>query len=385
MKNTLAIMVMGYNRPNSLKRVLNSLLSVEIDGTVPLIISIDAGGDADVIKIANEFEWVNGEKEVLVHNEKLGLKKHFFFSGDLTEKYENVLFIEDDLIVSPACVKFADQFISEYADEERVAGASLYDPAYMEGLSLKFNKLEDGYDIYFFQQPYWGNVWMKDKWKKFKDWYQSYEYKPELLPSHVAAWQMTSFKKVYIQYLIETNRYFVTPRVSLATNCADPGLHIRQQTTVFQCPFAVRWDNFRFCSIDDSLAIYDAFFEIVPDVLKKVNPKLENYDFAVNLYGRKKVDTPYVITTMNTEKAILSFSDNIKPWELAIVHDIYGEGVCLSKVENVIYSKKNIKNQLGKDIIKHYGIDMRTVTLLCFSVLKRKMNALKARIKRAKR
>ena len=382
MENALAIMAMGYNRPNSLRRLLQSLLKLKIDAQVPLLISIDAGGGQDVIDIANAFVWPYGEKEVLVHEKKLGLRDHFFFSGDITEKYENVLFVEDDLVISPESVKFADQFISKYKNEDRVAGASLYDPAYMEGLALRFYKLEDGSDVYFFQQPYWGNVWMKEKWAQFRKWYETYECRPELLPQHIAQWKKTSFKKVYIQYLIETNRYFVTPRASLATNCADPGLHIQQHTSVFQTPYALKWDDFRFIDFDESVAIYDAFFEIVPEVLKKLNPVLANYDVTVDLYGRKSQHAQYVITTMPVKKAVLTFNADYKPWELAVANNLIGDGIALAESSDFIRDEHWIKAQLAGDVAKHYGLNLGSVWILLKTVLNRKIGAAKARLRR---
>lgn len=379
MNNKLAIMAMGYNRPDSLRRLLTSLLKLKNANGVKLIISIDAGGVDEVYEVANTFLWPYGEKEVICHSKRLGLKEHFFFSGDLTGKYENILFVEDDLVVSPYSLLFADAIISRYGDDERISGGSLYDPAYMEGLQLRFYKLEEGSDVYFFQQPYWGNVWMKEKWNAFREWYKTYRCKPELLPEHISKWAETSFKKIYIQYLIETNRYFVAPRVSLATNCADPGLHIRQQTEVFQCPFAMRWNEFRLSDFDESCAVYDAFFEISPEVLKRCNPELRNYDFEVNLYGRKTIiNKEYEFTSLDASSTELEYSSSIKPWELAIAAGVSGKGVRLSKRNAIERDNKVLEKQLAVDVTKHYGLGTKDIKILGMFVFKRKIKALKA-------
>ena len=382
MENSMVIMAMGYNRPKALKRLLQSLAKLKIEGQIPLLISIDAEGGDDVVDIASDFVWPYGEKEVLIHEKKLGLKEHFFFSGDITEKYGNVLFVEDDLVISPESIKFVDQFISKYKSDDRVAGASLYNPSYMEGLSLRFYKLEDGSDVFFFQQPYWGNVWIKEKWDLFKEWYETYEYHPEILPQHVARWKKTSFKKVYIQYLIEKERYFVTPRISLATNCADPGLHIQQHTSVFQTPYALKWDYFRLIDFDDSYAIYDAFFEIIPGVLKKLNPTLGYYDFTVDLYGRKSNHAKYILTTLPVKKSILTFSIDYKPWELAVADNLVGNGISLADSIDVIWNKHWLKTQLARDVANHYGLNLDSVWFLLKRVLSRKIRAIEVRISR---
>ena len=58
-----------------------------------------------VNKIANDFNWRLGEKKVIIHTQKLGLRNHFIWVGDQTERFKNVIFLEDDLIVSPELLR----------------------------------------------------------------------------------------------------------------------------------------------------------------------------------------------------------------------------------------------------------------------------------------
>jgi len=61
-----AVVVAAYNRPGSLKRILDSLDRAVIDDQVTLIISIDndAPNNLDVKSIAEKFRWSHGPKEV---------------------------------------------------------------------------------------------------------------------------------------------------------------------------------------------------------------------------------------------------------------------------------------------------------------------------------
>ena len=59
-----AIIVVAYNRPSSLQRLLNSLTRADysVYDSINLIISIDYSNSAEVISIAKNFSWQFGQK-----------------------------------------------------------------------------------------------------------------------------------------------------------------------------------------------------------------------------------------------------------------------------------------------------------------------------------
>ena len=267
----LAIVITAYNRAEALSDLLSSLKNVkpvEKVGNVPLVISIDNNGTPEVNKIAHDFSWHLGEKQVIIHPEKLGLVKHFIWAGDQTENYNHVIFLEDDLIVSPDLINYCTQLIEFYKEDNNVAAASLYNPILNEATGTKFYQVDDGSDVYFLQQPYWGNIWFKDKWKEFKKYLESYQENTEIIPSKVAHWK-ASFKKKYIQYLIECNRTVVTPRVSIVSNNGCAGLHNSDDPYMYQSVIRLDKNLYNFVNLCHSDSVYDAFEEIMPNILKK--------------------------------------------------------------------------------------------------------------------
>ncbi|MCA9926658.1 MAG: glycosyltransferase, partial [Anaerolineales bacterium] len=82
------IIVVAYNRPHALHRLLTSLRQAEYPPDVTLIISIDAGGEhgRSVHTIAQQFAWSAGEKQVIVRERPFGLTGHVFACGDLTQE-----------------------------------------------------------------------------------------------------------------------------------------------------------------------------------------------------------------------------------------------------------------------------------------------------------
>ncbi len=355
------IVITAYNRPQSLKNLLLSLSKVympeNLHHDVPLTISIDNNGTEEVNDIANSFEWKYGEKEVIIHSHKKGLVNHFIWVGDQTEKYENVLFLEDDLIVSPQIIDYVVKLIDYYKDSDTVSAASLYNPVLVEATGTKFYQIEDGYDVYFIQHPYWGNVWFGKYWKKFKEYLKTYSPNKEIMPPNIFAWT-ESFKKIFIQFLIESHLTVVTPRVSLVTNNGEPGLHSGNMYA-YQSNLQLFPKNYRFCPYDESEIKYDSFCELPEIFFKKKNQSLSKYEFDVDILGTREVfRKPFVLTTRPVRKSIMSFTSLMKPTELGVCLDIKGnQKVKIVKTEDVImHSKKFVRTRRFLDILKNYHI-----------------------------
>ena len=75
---TSAIVVVAFNRPGSLERLLNCLnLGAYSDNNISLVISIDyqdSVAHTHVIDVAEKFVWKYGEKVIIQYENNLGLK-----------------------------------------------------------------------------------------------------------------------------------------------------------------------------------------------------------------------------------------------------------------------------------------------------------------------
>lgn len=367
--NEFAIVVIGYNRPISLGRILKSLGEAEIPSCIDLIISIDNQGTKDVNRIAEDFVWDSGKKIVVIHKEKKGLIAHFLWAGEQTRDYEHVIFFEDDLYLSKTAIIFSIDAARFYKNEDKVAGISLYNPGICELNATLFNKIHDGFDVFFLQHPYWGNIWTKKKWDDFIKWKESYQLDESILPSMIAAWKTGSFKRIFIQYLIETKKYIVIPRTSFCTNFSDAGLHSVTQQYQYQTPIQLNYHGYRFCKIDESEAIYDAFMEIDQSILKHYCTALKEIDFEVDLkQNRTRYSKNYVLTTKPVNNYILSFSNHMKPLEQNVLLSISGDGIYLAASEDI---KKVINNSvLFRDIESNYTITRRNIFMYYLWALK---------------
>ena len=363
--NDIAIVVTAFNRASALRNLLNSLERIRCNREITLVISIDNHGTEEVNEVANKFEWQHGKKEVIVHNEKLGLRNHFIWAGDQTYRFENVIFLEDDLVVSPEIINFSKSAIEYYKNDNAVAGICLYNPILCEFNGCKFYQNQDGFDIYFLQHPYWGNIWSKEKWNDFKNWLPTYKHNPSLIPRAVSNWRETSFKKVYIQYLVEKEKYIVVPRISLVTNNGEAGLHNSDGLYQYQTVLMNEYTEYRFCRIEESKSVYDVYMEIRPEILKYYNDDLKKYDFEVDLKGNKHFYTKdYVLTTRPTKNRILEFSSLMKPDENGVIYKSAGTGISLCKSDDVLITRAYDNSLMFTDVDKNYHVRIKTAILM---------------------
>ena len=73
-KHKVAIVVVGYDRLLSIKRLLSSLENAEYPSDdVPLVISIDASGNQELYDYAESYKWAHGDKYTIIRKERMGL------------------------------------------------------------------------------------------------------------------------------------------------------------------------------------------------------------------------------------------------------------------------------------------------------------------------
>lgn len=337
-----AIVVIAFDRPHTLARLLRSLGAARYparaaaeQGT-PLIISIDHSDATEVTRLAEEFHWPHGEKEIIRHKTRLGLREHVLRCGDLARTHGAVIVLEDDLTVAPGFHDYARQALEFYVADDSIAGLSLYSYqlhpfAAVPGCDVRFDPLHDGYDNWFgcFASS-WGQCWTAAQWDDFRSWLQerpTHAAFSAKLPSCVRNWPASSWKKLFHQYQVETARYFVFPRVALSTNWGDEGTHLRGDTSRFQAPLLCGEMRWRFSRLAESRSIYDAHMEIESRCLQSIIPALRTVSFDVDLLALKEPDAvaaPFVLTLRAVAPAVRTFGLALHPPELNVIHDVPG-------------------------------------------------------------
>jgi hypothetical protein len=348
---TPAIVVITYDRPHTLERLLTSLDAADYPAgaQAPLVITIDRGnssGAAQVVNIARAFEWRFGPKRVIEQPQHLGLVDHFRAAGRLSQDYEAIILLEDDLTVAPPFYTFASQALARYDSDERIGGSCLYDLWFNGFTRLPFRPLDDGSDVYFVGVPYTqGYAFTARQWQSFDEWWRrngpAVQPDPALHPAFLS-FRSDEWLPALASYLARQGRYFCFPRAALTTGWGDPGVHFDRRTDWFLAPVQVRGGDYRLPDLDDSLAVYDPFFELKPDRLRKLAPFLHEGDFDLDLNATKLPDnlqSDYVLTTRPVRRALDNFGLRLQPLELNVIQRMTGNEISLTRVDDVYWDR----------------------------------------------
>lgn len=329
----IAIVTIAYNRIDSLQRLLQSLLEADYNKSkVDLIISIDKSDTDKVEKYADSFYWPNGDKFVRKHKENLGLRKHILSQGAAFEKYDALVILEDDIIVSPAFYNYVCQTVNKYFNNDSIAGISLYSFPLNCYTNDPFEPMKNEFDVYFMNiAQSWGQVWMKKQWMEFFTWYKNnMEFTPSTeIPPTLFRWSK-SWLKYHDRYCIEKNKYFVYPYHALSTNCGDAGTHSNQNYNVFQAPMQTSIVYPLNLPDEENDAIrYDGFFQN-KDLYKSLG--LTEKECCLDLQGYRAVipNKRFLLTTKILPYQILkSFAISFHPIEENVFRKVEGDGIRL--------------------------------------------------------
>ena len=265
----IGIIVVGYNRVDSIRRLLNRLNDCDYPhDRVPLVVSLDNCGKPDVYDYAAAFAWKHGPIKVLLQPERMGCKNHVLKCGSYIARYgwDAAIVLEDDVYPAAAFYQYALQATAKYQDDDRIAGISLFSMPQNQTVQLPFTPALSEYDAYFMQLAQsCGQVWMKRQWQAFADWYASHSAvftECPGVPRNVCRWPVTSWLKYHIRYCVENDKYFIYPYQSLTANFADVGQHTGVASNTLQAQLQQRArEAYLFPDLDDAPVVYDAWHE----------------------------------------------------------------------------------------------------------------------------
>ena len=366
------IVVIGYKRINSLKRILHGVGRAEYENySITLIISLDYSGNDEIYKLADDFDWIHGRKIVIKHSKSLGLREHVFKCGNFLNDYnlDALIVLEDDVYPAVDFFLFSCQATQKYISNEIIAGISLYSPSALEMNGKPFCPIHAPYDTFFMHTAVsWGQIWFRRQWNDFYEWYidnREWDNNYARIPSNVVKWPDSSWKKYHIKYCVEKNKYFVFPYLSRTTCFADAGVHTFSNTDKFQVALSgIPKNKLEFPDFNDKAIIYDAFYENT-GLFKACG--YEEYELEINLNCTKeRTNKRYLIIPQVMDYHIIkSWGNKLIPQELNVIYDVWGEGIflydlgtnhketCLPTVE---YNKSKYEKYFQ---LMYYWMDLR--------------------------
>lgn len=330
---SIAIVTVGYNRPDSMDRLLKSVVDADFLGdTVDLVVSIDKGQrQKEVAEVAEKTVWTHGEKIIRTFDERQGLRPHILQCGDLTDKYDAVIVLEDDITVSKGFYAYAKQMVEKYGENEAVSGISLYKHRVCPGNRRPFDPMESPYDVYFMQMAQsWGQCWNKRMWQGFRTWYETHGKSiplDEKIPAYIVNWNDASWLKYFNRYVVETNTFYVYPYASLSTNHSEAGEHAEISGNEFHVPLMEYIMEYRMPDVEQGVK-YDIFFERM-GIEDDIFPELQGKKL-LDLMGGRQIfgDADYLISVQSLPyEAVRKLKLNYRPAEVNCLKPEDGEGV----------------------------------------------------------
>lgn len=368
---TPVIVVIAYNRPEALKRLLGSLSHAEYpeDEKVSLIISIDRAadeGNAAVLQLASDYEWRYGEKHVVYREENLGLKRHVLLCGDYSLTFGSAILLEDDLFVSPAFYSYAAAALNFSEKDQKIGGVSLYNHLLNVHVREPFEAIDDCSDNWYFQfASSWGQAVTNRQWRAFRDWlalHDNEELTDPRIPENVRSWSAKSWLKYHIAFLIDTDRLFLYPRISYTTNFSDAGTHAKEIVNDLQVPLSARRKGvpFYFLKPEETRSVYDAFFEnlslreTVAEMITRDAAPVSPHRIGIDLYGSRPVEQTYAYFLSSESlpyRQIRQFARRLRPIDENIFTELAGDDFYLYDLSQ---AGKQPKTRAALRLLYHY-------------------------------
>ncbi len=367
-KFRLAIVVIGYNRLLEVKQLASSLLKADYgDSHVPLVFSIDHGNNKELNDYVQKFKWPYGEKHVILHSERQGLKKHIFFCAGLSKYFKGVILLEDDCYVFPDFYNYTLQMLDSYSDDNHVAQISLFCDLVDCFGKIPFYPLHRKSDVFAIQTvSTWGECFTFQMWRSFLKWSESFndDFDAVDLPEEERQWP-NAWSKYYDAYMVESGKYAISPYCGHVSNFGAQGVHESAGCRAHTLP---ELGCKKYCTLPlKLLPHYDSHF-CNTDVCEKLNIPLQKtcIDFGgVNRLYYSKQHYDYLLTLQKYPYPVLkSFGLSFTPVELNIFMDCEGNGIYLYDLRG---EERYVKGKNPIDFI-HYHIRGFNFKLLVFYV-----------------
>lgn len=364
-KERYAIVSVGYNRLKSQRRLLESIKKADYSSydSVPLVISIDCSGDEELYDFARNFDWPYGDKYVIIHEKRKGLKEHILSCGDLTQYFKGIILLEDDIYVSKDFYNYTVCMDSVYGGCDKVASIALYSNEMNGFCWLPLVRLRNESDVFADQSVCsWGEFWNTRMWSDFREWLAKTDIPWDSIdmPHQIKEWTR-AWSKFYDAYMVMEDKYSIYPYTPLTTNFSDAGEHGSANNTIVQVSLQQGKKKYNTLPFEN-LVKYDIYSNNL-DLTKILNIARE--DICLDLYGVRPNDKKcrYYLTVKRLPyKCLKSYGLFMRPQELNVIEGIPGNDIFL--YDTTVRSRRPKGNGLSNRLVYYlHGFNYKFIPL----------------------
>lgn len=380
-KNKIAIVVVGYNRLDSIRRLLKSILSAEYPNKdIPLVISIDCSGNKKLYDYVENLKWPHGEKYINIQNERLGLKRHIFQCAGLSKYFKAVIVLEDDLFLSPSFYSYALSAVEKYRDDEKIAEIALYRNDDNGYAGFPFEPLQNGADVFLWQDVCTsGEIITERMWTQFMKWSEekcddNIINKADM-PRQIKGWGR-AWSKPYNTYVVSTNKYIVYPHVAVSTNFGEAGEHSETSTILTQVGLMYGNKQYEMPEVS-KLVSYDLYTNN-ESLYEWLGYSREELCLDIYGQGRGLNNRRYLLSPQKLPyKVLRSFGLTMRPIEINIKYGIEGKGLFLYDTNLELGNKRS--NKYNFEFLRFFNHSINTHHIWRYAMMTFKM-ALKRKL-----
>ena len=160
--NDVAVLLLGYNRPELLKKRILQVCESEVAN---IYISIDGGDlshtpEMDSVKKFAENVFQNCSLRLTHHEENLGMTRHISSSiSKVLSLHDYIIVVEDDVILSKNFIQNMLLGLNVLRKKEYLGIVSGYSPFFNKNLNNKWRRI--------YTPSIWGWACSKDTWKNY--------------------------------------------------------------------------------------------------------------------------------------------------------------------------------------------------------------------------
>lgn len=202
----LRIIVITYNRPSALLRLLNSLNKAEFnEDQIKLEIWIDRSKAGtfhnETIKTASEFQFMFGICEVIIHPVHVGIQGQWITTWKpLQNTSEIAVILEDDITLSPYFYRYLKLVHRKYDGCPEVNGYALQGISVNHKDGSRLVAVPESHPVYLYPVlGTWGFSPRAENWNRFTKWYgyvkKNATFNPYVPGSIVTDWYKSHQKR----------------------------------------------------------------------------------------------------------------------------------------------------------------------------------------------